>query len=254
MKRQEYKSIFISDLHLGSRASDGDIICDFLKKHSAENLFLVGDIIDGWRLKQSWYFPQEHINVIRRILTESKRGTNVYYIIGNHDEVLRKYLDPHISLGNIEIHNEYSYEALNGQKYLVIHGDKFDQLMLNKKWLMHLGDTLYGFAVWLNIHLNTIRRIFGMEYWSLSNWLKQRTKQAVNYIHRYEDHVAEYCTNNDYDGIICGHIHFPEIKTIGGIEYINDGDLCESYTAVVETYDGKFQMLKYVKGNWVVHK
>lgn len=237
-----YKSIFISDLHLGTRGCQADELCAFLKSHTSDNLFLVGDIVDGWRLKKRWYFPQSHANVIRRILTAAKRGTNVYYVLGNHDEALRKFLQYDIDIGRIKVLNRYDYVAVNGKRYLVIHGDFFDKLMVDKKWIMHLGDTVYDILVWVNIHFNRARMLFGMKYWSLSKWLKENTKQALNFIHKYEEHVAEYCRSKGYDGIICGHIHHAEIKNIDGIEYMNDGDWCESATALLENEDGTWEL------------
>jgi UDP-2,3-diacylglucosamine pyrophosphatase LpxH len=238
-----YKSIFISDIHLGSRGCQADALCLFLKNNTCDNLFLVGDVIDGWQLKKRWYFPQSHANVIRRILTAAKRGTNVYYILGNHDEAFRKFLQFDIEIGNIKILDRYSYTALNGKSYLVIHGDFFDSLMLDKKWLMHVGDTLYNILIWFNIHFNSFRKLIGLPYWSLSNWLKQSTKEAVNFITNFENHVSDYCNKEGYDGIICGHIHTAKIKLIDNIEYMNDGDWVESGSAIVEHLDGRFELL-----------
>jgi UDP-2,3-diacylglucosamine pyrophosphatase LpxH len=240
-----YKSIFISDFHLGSKSCQADALCEFLKNRTSENLFLVGDIIDGWRLKRKWYFPQSHANVIRRILTASKRGANVYYLIGNHDEAFRKFLSFNIEVGSIKALNEYSYRAVNGKTYLVVHGDSFDKLMLDSKWLMHLGDIAYDLMIFINLQLNRIRNLFGMDYWSLSNWLKQNTKKALNYIHKYEDHLADFCKENEYDGIICGHIHVAAIKKMNDIEYMNCGDWVESATALVEHFDGTFEIMEF---------
>jgi UDP-2,3-diacylglucosamine pyrophosphatase LpxH len=240
-----YKSIFISDFHLGSKSCQANVLCEFLKNHTSENLFLVGDIIDGWRLKRKWYFPQSHVNVIRRILTASKRDTNVYYLIGNHDEAFRKFLSFNIEVGSIKVLNEYSYRAVNGKTYLVVHGDSFDKLMLDSKWLMHIGDIAYDLMIFINLQMNRIRNLFGMEYWSLSNWLKQNTKKALNYIHKYEEHIADYCRENEYDGIICGHIHIAAIKTLNDIEYMNCGDWVESATALVEHFDGTFEIMEF---------
>ena len=242
-----YKSIFISDIHLGTRGCQADALCAFLKENTCDNLFLVGDILDGWRLSKRWYFPQSHANVIRRILTAAKRNTKVYYILGNHDEGLRTFLKFDISFGRIKILNRYDYTAVNGKKYLVIHGDFFDVLMKDKKWLMHFGDTLYDSMIWFNIQFNRVRKLIGMNYWSLSKWLKDNTKQAVKFINRYEEYVAEYCENKGYDGIICGHIHHAEIKKIGRIEYMNDGDWVESATALLEHLDGTFEIYTHSK-------
>jgi UDP-2,3-diacylglucosamine pyrophosphatase LpxH len=237
-----YRSIFISDIHLGTRGCRADDLCEFLKNHTCDNLFLVGDVIDGWRLKRRWYFPQSHVNVVRRILTAAKRGTRVYYIIGNHDEVLRKFLSYDITAGNITLLDQYEYETVSGKKYLIIHGDCFDSLMVDAKWLMHVGDSLYTVMVWFNIHLNRVRNLFGMQYWSLSKWLKDNTKQAVKFIQNYEDRVATHCSREGYDGIICGHIHHAEQRTIRGINYINTGDWVETGTAVLEHLDGTIEV------------
>lgn len=239
-----YKSIFISDIHLGARGCQADALCSFLKEHTCDNLFLVGDIIDGWQLKKRWYFPQSHANVIRRILTAAKRGTNVYYILGNHDEAFRKFLQFDIEIGNITLLDRFDYTAVNGKKYLIIHGDFFDALMVSNKWLMHIGDNVYNLMIWFNTHFNSVRLKLGMKYWSLSNWLKQNTKEALNFIHNFEGHVSGYCKDHNYDGIICGHIHTAEIKLIDGIEYMNDGDWVESGTAIVEHTDGVFELIK----------
>ena len=242
-----YKSIFISDVHLGTRGCQADALCVFLKTHTSENLYLVGDILDGWRLKRRWYFPQSHANVIRRILTAAKRDTRVEYILGNHDEAGRKFLNFDISFGNIKISNRQDYIGVDGKRYLVIHGDFFDTLMHDKKWLMHIGDTLYDTMIWVNIQFNKVRNLLGMEYWSLSKYLKQNTKQALNFINRYEEHLANYCKEHNYDGIICGHIHQAEIREINGVVYMNDGDWVESGTALVEHLDGRWEIIQYVE-------
>ena len=238
-----YKSIFISDIHLGTHGCKADALCAFLKNNTSDNLFLVGDIIDGWRLKKRWYFPQSHANVIRRILTAAKRGTRVYYILGNHDEALRKYLTYNIDIGSIKVSNRYTYNAVNGKKYLVIHGDFFDKIMSDNKWLMFVGDNLYDFLIALNTRLNIVRGWLGLDYWSLSKYLKAKTKQALNFIHKFEEHIAEYCRDKGYDGAICGHIHTAAMKEINGIEYMNDGDWVESQTALVEHEDGRWEII-----------
>lgn len=246
---KKYKSIFISDVHLGSKGSQADALCRFLKKNSCENLYLVGDIIDGWRLSKKWYFPQSHANVIRRILTAAKRDTNVYYIIGNHDEVLRKYLSFDISFGSIKVSNQCDYIGVDGKRYLVIHGDAFDRIMLTSKWLMHIGDTFYNALISLNTMFNKVRKFLRMNYWSLSKYLKHKTKRALNYIHHFEDIVAEHCEKEGYDGIICGHIHTPEIKQIGNIVYMNSGDWVESCSALVEHYTGEWELIHFQENN-----
>ena len=238
-----YKSNFISDLHLGTRGCKAKELCDFLKNNSSDNLFLVGDIVDGWRLKKRCHFPQSHSNVIRRILTAAKRNTTVYYILGNHDEALRKFLNFDITIGRIQVLNRHKYTAVNGKNYLVIHGDAFDSIMLHNKWLMHIGDTLYSWLLSFNTNFNKVRGWLGMDYWSLSKYLKQKTKHALNFIHNFEGKVATYCKKKNYDGAICGHIHTAAIKQIDGIEYMNSGDWVESCSALVEHNSGQWEII-----------
>ena len=248
-----FKTIFISDLHLGSRGCNADFICDFLKNHTSDRLYLVGDIIDGWRLSKNVYWPQEHSNVIRRILTASKRGTKVYYTLGNHDEVLRKWLDCDLRFGRIKISNQEDYISSDGKKYLVIHGDIFDALMhfQGGKYMMKIGGWVYDVLISLNHYYNVIRRMMGLKYWSLSAYLKANTKKAVNFISKYEDSMSDYAHAHGYDGVICGHIHQLSMKNINGIEYLNCGDWVESYTGIVETVDGEWKAFKWEDGQIV---
>jgi UDP-2,3-diacylglucosamine pyrophosphatase LpxH len=242
----KYKSIFISDTHMGSKGCKAEQLCDFLKQNNSENLFLVGDIIDGWKLERKFYWPQSHTNVIRRILTAAKRGTNVMYIIGNHDEALRKFIKFNISIGNILIENQHIYKGIDGKNYLVVHGDMFDTAIRNKlKWLYHLGDFIYDLLLNLNIYINWVRKLFGWKYWSLSKYLKNKTKEAVAYMSDFEELIAEYCRKRNADGIICGHIHRADIKDINGITYMNDGDWVESCTALVENWDGTWEIIHW---------
>ncbi len=243
---KKYRTLFISDVHLGSKGSQADALCDFLKHNTADQLYLVGDIIDGWRLKKKWYFPQSHSNVIRRILTAAKRGTKVTYIIGNHDEFLRAFLQFNVSFGEIAIRNRAIHHGEDGKRYLVVHGDMFDGLMRpSRKWLMFFGDHLYALLIGANTRLNALRRWLGMPYWSLSKALKTRTKRAMNYILNFEEEVAAYCRRKDLDGAICGHIHVAEMRTINGITYMNDGDWVESCTALAEHHDGRWELIEY---------
>jgi UDP-2,3-diacylglucosamine pyrophosphatase LpxH len=243
-----YKTIFISDIHLGSRGCKADLLCDFLKNNTSENLFLVGDIIDGWRLKKKFYWPQSHTNVIRRILTAAKRDTKVIYIIGNHDEVLRGLLPYDMHFGNIDLVNRYRYQALNGKTYMVIHGDMFDTALRNKlAWLYHFGDNLYTILLGINIVLAKMRNKLGLPYWSLSAYLKSKTKEAVAFMSDFEVLITDYCQKQNADGVICGHVHKADIKKIGDIEYMNDGDWVESCTALVEHYDGSWEIITWIK-------
>lgn len=244
---KKYKSIFISDTHLGSKGCKAEELCEFLKQNDSENLFLVGDIIDGWRLQRKFYWPQSHTNVIRRILTAAKRDTNVVYIAGNHDEILRSLIPYGVHFGNIELTNIYKYTAVNGKTYIVMHGDAFDNVLRTKlKFLYHLGDVAYNILLDVNSLLQKVRNFFGMRYWSLSAYLKSKTKEAVSYLGDFEDIVTEYVQNKKADGIICGHIHQASIKKINDIEYMNDGDWVESCTALVEHHDGRWEIIEWL--------
>ena len=241
---KHYRALFISDVHLGSKGCQAEALCEFLENHRADTLYLVGDIIDGWRLKKKWFFPQSHTNVIEAILSMAKKGTDVYYIAGNHDEFLRGFLRFKMNFGEVKLSNRETHIGVDGRHYLVVHGDMFDGLMrADRKWIMHLGDNAYNLLLWVNTKLNFVRRKLGLEYWSLSKSLKTRTKRAMNFIHSFEEQVADYCRRKDYDGAICGHIHVAEMREIDGIVYMNDGDWVESCTALAEHHDGRWELL-----------
>ena len=241
----EYRSIFISDVHLGTYGCQADKLCEFLKENECENLYLVGDIIDGWRLRKRWFWPQEHTNVVRRIFTKAKRGTNVFYITGNHDEFLRTWTsDGPMNFGNIQILDNLEYNAINGKRYFIVHGDMFDSLMNSGKWLMFIGDAVYEKLILLNSFINKIRKFFGYPYWSFSKFLKENTKSAVKFVQKYEKLIIDYCRKNDYDGIICGHIHVPKVEKIEDFDYLNCGDWVENCTALVETVDGEWKIVQ----------
>ena len=243
-----YKSIFISDVHLGSKGCKAELLCDFLKHNTSEHLYLVGDIVDGWRLRRKFYWPQSHTNVIRRILTAAKRDTKVTYVVGNHDEVLRGLLPYGIHFGNIDLVNQCRYKALNGKTYMVIHGDMFDGVLRTKlQWLYHLGDILYNILLSINVVVAKIRSYFDLPHWSLSQYLKNKTKEAVSYVNNFEELITNYCSKQKADGVICGHVHRAEIKTINNIDYMNDGDWVESCTALVENYDGSWEIVTWLE-------
>lgn len=246
---KKYKSIWISDIHLGSSACKALELCNFLKNTECENLFLVGDIIDGWKLSRSWNWPQEHSNVIRRLLTKAKRGTKIFYILGNHDEFLRPWLKLKLNVGNIEISNEVMYVDSLNRSWIVTHGDLFDQVTRHYKWVSVLGDRAYTALLTMNTILNSIRSRLNLGYWSLSGYVKSKTKGALNFIYKYEENLAKYANSKQVHGIINGHIHFPSLKYINEVVYINDGDWTESCSALVETYSGEFQLLKLSKNN-----
>jgi UDP-2,3-diacylglucosamine pyrophosphatase LpxH len=248
MSDRTYRTIFISDVHLGTRDCKAEELNNFLKHNSCETLYLVGDIIDGWRIQQNkWRWKQSHTNVIRRILGASKRDTQVIYVVGNHDEFLRPMLPYGFSFGNIEICNRYTHDGVDGKKYLVVHGDMFDGISKVAPWLNFLGDKAYDFILAVNTRYNWIRHRLGFGYWSVSKYLKLQIKRAVSYIFQFESNVTDYCRRKGFDGIICGHIHTAEIKNIDGIIYMNDGDWVESCTALVEHHDGKWEIVQWIQ-------
>ena len=243
-----YKSIFISDVHLGTNDCKAEVLNNFLKNNTCENLYLIGDIIDAWKIQQNkWRWKQSHTNVIRRILGHSKRGTKVIYIAGNHDEFLRPFLNYNLHFGLVELHNQFEHVGIDGKKYLVIHGDMFDGITRLTPWLSILGDKAYDFILTLNNKYNWIRHKLGFGYWSLSKYLKHRVKKAVDFIFQFEKNLAAYCKKRGYDGVICGHIHHAEIKDLDGVTYMNDGDWVESCTALVEHHDGHWDIVTWTK-------
>lgn len=238
-----YRTIWISDTHLGTKGCQAEKLARFLKKNSCDQLYLVGDIIDGWRMRKGGYWPQSHTNVIRRILTLAKRGTRVTYVIGNHDEFLRRYDEE--SFGNIALTNEAIHQTADGRELLVIHGDQFDTVVRCHKWVAHLGDVAYETLLVVNRWYNQLRRLLGYEYWSLSAFLKHKVKRAVSYITDYEEILAHECRRRGLQGVVCGHIHHPEMRTIDEIEYLNCGDWVESCSALVELEDGQIQLIDW---------
>lgn len=242
--RQRYRSIWISDLHLGTRGCRAPALIDFLKQHDCEYLYLVGDIIDGWRLKSRIHWPQAHTNVIRRILTRAKRGTRVVLITGNHDEFLRRYSN--IEFGNIRICDEAEHRTADGRRLLVIHGDQYDAVVKCHKWLAFLGDRGYALLLFVNHWFNRFRERFGYPYWSLSAHIKHRVKLAVNHIGEFEQAVTWDCRRRGLDGVICGHIHHAEIRRLDEITYYNCGDWVETCSALVEHHDGRIELLRWL--------
>lgn len=242
---KKFKAIFISDIHLGTKFSKAQMLLEFLKEYESEELYLVGDIIDGWAIKRKFYWPQYHSDVIQKILRKSRKGTKVYYILGNHDEFIRSF-EP-LNLGDsLKILNEKEYIGTNGKRYLVTHGDFFDSITLTKKWLALLGDVGYDFLLNINQFINMIRKIFNIKSrWSLSKQIKQSVKKSVSFITDFENILSTHAKKNRYNGIICGHIHKAEIRKIDNIEYLNCGDWVESCTALVEHYDGSWELLDF---------
>ncbi len=243
-----YRTIAISDVHLGTKDCKAEELNNFLKNNTCDNLYLVGDIIDGWKVKQNKFkWKQSHTNVIRKILSASKRGTNVIYVVGNHDEFLRPMIPYGLNFGNVKIVNRYEHLGLDGKRYLIVHGDMFDGISKVAPWLNFLGDKAYDFILDVNTRYNRLRHWLGFGYWSVSKYLKLQIKRAVSYIFQFESNLTDYCRKKGYDGVICGHIHTAEIKNIDGIMYMNDGDFVESCTALVETHEGKWQIVTWTK-------
>ena len=244
--RLKIRTAFVSDIHLGTAGCNADLLVDFLKSIEVETLYLVGDIVDGWRLKRGWYWPQRHNDVVRRVLKMAKHGTRVVYIPGNHDEFLRDFCGLHF--GGVELAREAIHETADGRRLLVLHGDEFDGVVLYARWLAFLGDHAYELLLKLNLVFNAIRRRLGMPYWSLSAHLKRKVKNAVEFVGRFEEAVAHAAATHGVDGIVCGHIHTAEIRRIGNVTYYNDGDWVESCTALTEHPDGRFELI-----DWAAH-
>lgn len=224
------------------RGSQAERLLILLKGIEAETIYLVGDIVDGWKLRRRWYWPQSHNDVVEAALDHVRSGTRVVYLPGNHDEMLRGFYGTHF--GGIEVVEKTLHEAADGKRYLVIHGDQFDVVVRHARWLAFVGDVGYNLALSLNTRVNAIRRRLGFSYWSLSAWLKSRVKEAVNVIGDFEKALCDAAEKAGADGVICGHIHTPAIHDRYGIAYINTGDWVESCTAVVENFDGTFEIIE----------
>jgi UDP-2,3-diacylglucosamine pyrophosphatase LpxH len=238
-----YRTIFLSDAHLGTRGCQAELLLDFLKHNEADSYYLVGDIVDGWRLKSGWYWPQTHNDVIQKLLRKVRKGARVVYVPGNHDEFARQYLG--LTFGGITLANRIIHTMADGRRFLIMHGDEFDVVVRNAKWLAFLGDWAYDLALFVNTWFNIGRRAFGFGYWSFSAWAKLKVKNAVNFIGAFESALCEEARRQGVDGVVCGHIHHAAIRDIGGITYVNTGDFVESCTAVVEHEDGRLEILHW---------
>jgi UDP-2,3-diacylglucosamine pyrophosphatase LpxH len=239
--QRSLRAIFISDVHLGTRGCKDRFLLDFLRHHDCETLYLVGDIVDGWRLKRSWFWNDAHNEVIREILRKAHEGTRVVYIPGNHDEVFRDYVG--LNLGGIDVQYEAIHETADGKKLLVIHGDHFDGVVKYAKWLALMGDWAYAGALTANDGLNAVRRRLGLPYWSLSAYLKHKVKNAVEYVSNFKSAVAREAASRGLDGVVCGHIHQAEVTRVDGVLYLNDGDWVESCTSLVEDFAGNLSIV-----------
>ena len=244
-RKLRFRSVWISDTHLGTAGCNAELLLDFLKSIQPETLYLVGDIIDGWRLKRGWYWPPRHNDIVRRVLKLANKGTQVIYVPGNHDEVLRDYGG--LSFGGVEVVPEAIHVTADGRRLLVLHGDEFDGVVLYARWLAFLGDYAYAALLHLNVGFNRVRRRFGLPYWSLSAHIKKKVKNAVAFISRFEEAVAHAAHERGVDGVVCGHIHSAEIRRFGDVTYYNDGDWVESCTALVEHANGHLEILDWAK-------
>ena len=242
-KGQRFRTIFISDIHLGTPGCQALALLDFLRTHPCDTLYLVGDIVDGWQLRRRWYWPQAHNDVVQKLLRRVRKGCRVIYVPGNHDEFARDFVGHHF--GGIEVVQEAVHVTADGRSLWIIHGDYFDAVVQCAKWLAYLGDNLYELTLRMNRHLNSLRGRLGLPYWSLSAFLKQKVKTALNYVTDFEVAVANEAKKRGHDGVLCGHIHRAEMRMINGVLYCNDGDWVESRTALVEHYDGRLEILHW---------
>ncbi|GAA4780488.1 UDP-2,3-diacylglucosamine diphosphatase [Stakelama sediminis] len=242
-KRRKYRTVWISDVHLGTRGCNAEMLIDFLDHVDSDTMYLVGDIIDGWRLKKKFYWPPAHNDIVWRIMKRAKRNTRIVYIPGNHDEMFRQFTG--MNFGGVEIRRQAIHETADGRRLLVLHGDEFDAVMLSHRWLAHLGDAAYTMMMALNRWVNAYRRMMKLPYWSLSKHAKKKVKNAVEFISDFEEIVAREAKSRGVDGVVAGHIHTADMREIQGVEYFNDGDWVEGCTALVEHFDGRMEILHW---------
>lgn len=240
---QTYRTIWLSDIHLGSPGCQAVYLLAFLKAHRCETLFLVGDILDGWQLRKSWYWPQEHNDVVQKLLRMARKGTRVVYVPGNHDELSRQFIG--LSFGGVEVVEDAIHLTADGRRLWITHGDLFDSVMQHARWLAHLGSWIYEWLLKTNRWFNAVRHRLGLPYWSMSQYLKHKAKHATNFISDFEHVMAAEARRRGCSGVVCGHIHKAEIRSIDGTLYCNDGDWVESLTALVEGFDGQLQLIHW---------
>jgi UDP-2,3-diacylglucosamine pyrophosphatase LpxH len=240
---RKVRTIFASDLHLGAKGSQADAFLDFLRHHEAETYFFVGDMVDGWALKANFHWPQSHNDVLQKILRQGRKGKRIVYIPGNHDEFMREHFGTFF--GNVEVAANAIHTAADGKRYFVTHGDQFDVVVGNARWLAKIGGHAYDFAVGLNRAISKVRDAFGLPRWSLAQWLKLRVKDAVSYIGEFEKHLIAEARASGADGVICGHIHHAIIHDRFGMRYVNCGDWMEDCCAVIENDDGTLEVVDW---------
>ena len=242
---RKYRTIFISDVHLGTKGCQAELLLDFIRHVECETLYLVGDIVDGWKLRSGWHWPQAHNDVVQKILRMARKGVNVIYVPGNHDDRVREFVGVHF--GGVVVVRDAIHETADGRRFLVLHGDEFDGVVQHARWLAFVGDYAYRALIATNTLFNRARRRMGFGYWSLSAFLKTKVKNALQFVENFEAAVADEARRRGVDGVICGHIHKAEMRDIDGIAYINDGDWVESCSALVEHHDGTLEILHWAK-------
>jgi len=246
MPAKRYRTGWISDVHLGTRGSQAAQLLHFLRAHEFETLYIVGDLIDVWSLRRGVYWPQVHNDVIQKLLRAGRKGTRIIYIPGNHDEFVSGFLGEY---GAIPVAPRAIHITADGRRLLVIHGHELDTVVQNIKWLAHLGDVGYQLLLHVNVPLNALRRAFGFGYWSLSAYVKGKVKNAVSFIGAFEEAIVRYAREDEVAGVICGHIHSPVIREVGGVTYYNSGDWVESRSALVEDFSGHVALLTQVSAD-----
>jgi len=242
---RSYRAVFISDVHLGTKGCQAELLLDFIRHMECDTLYLVGDIVDGWKLRSGWHWPQAHNDVVQKILRLARKGVNVIYVPGNHDDRIRDFIGVHF--GGVVVARDAIHETADGRRFLVLHGDEFDGVVQHAKWLAFVGDYAYRALLSANTLFNRARRRMGFGYWSLSAFLKTKVKNALQFVENFEAAVADEARRRGVDGVICGHIHKAEMRDIDGIAYINDGDWVESCSALVEHPDGRPEIVHWAK-------
>ncbi len=242
---RKYRTVFISDVHLGTKGCQAELLLDFIRHIECDTLYLVGDIVDGWKLRSGWHWPQSHNDVVQKILRMARKGVRVVYVPGNHDDRIRDFIGVHF--GGVVVARDAIHETADGRRFLVLHGDEFDGVVQHAKWLAFVGDYAYRALIAANTLFNRVRRRMGFGYWSLSAFMKTRVKNALQFVENFEAAVADEARRRGVDGVICGHIHKAEMRDIDGIAYINDGDWVESCSALVEHDDGRLEILEWAK-------
>lgn len=244
MQEKQVRSIFLSDIHLGTHGCQAERLLDFLRYHESENLFLIGDIVDFWAMSRSIHWTSTQNTVVQKVLRRARKGTQVVFIPGNHDEALREYIGT--TFGDIRLESDWIHETADGRRFLLLHGDEYDQVTRHHRWVAVLGDVAYNALVRINGGLSRIRRRLGISgYWSLAGYAKRKVKTAVSFIFDFEDSVMHGARERGVDGVICGHIHWASMREVDGLTYVNCGDWVDSCTAIVEHLDGRLELIHW---------